>query len=139
MSTNTILLKDLMHNKSKSKSNYIYETIFKDNTLPANIRKKINVEIANLVNNKYFQPIPLEKISDILNKYDIILLNEDNTEYEGFLTGRTGRANIDMGIKSSGVQKNGFVTYSQIYNSKLILSWYKMEVSGRYEVVAYLS
>lgn len=104
--------------------------------LKVNIRKKINKELQNLTSpNKYFFSIPLQEIKDILKKYDIVLLQEDNTEWSGWLLGNNSQTNFTLGnIKS----KNSEGFYSSYKNCMLVLTWYKMQ-SGKYEIVAYIS
>ena len=104
--------------------------------LNAPIRKKINRELTSLEN--YHQGIPLAIIEDILKKYNLLLLQEDNTPWSGFITGREGQANFTLGYFDTAYEQNGLTAYTPIENAALAMSWYKME-SGKYEIVTYIS
>jgi len=80
-----------------------------------------NRQLTRLTFNKYFTEIPLTEMKEILSRNNIKLLQEDNTEWEGFVCGREGNTLIKTNIKAN-----------------LYLSWYQM-ASGRYEVTTYLS
>ena len=106
-------------------------------TIKANIRNKINKELSNLTspNNKtqYFNRIPLKDISDILKKYGVIMLQEDNTEWSGFLTGASVTTNFTLAPIDS---KSGEF-YTPYTNTSLALQWHKMP-SGKYEINCYM-
>ena len=104
--------------------------------LDAPTRSKINRELSKLPN--YHVGIPLDLIESILEKYGLLILQEDNTAYEGIFTGRDGQASIALGYINTANEKDGITFYTPIENSMLIMTWYKME-SGRYEIVSYLS
>lgn len=106
------------------------------NRLDALTRKKINRELSGLQN--YHVGIPLDIIENILEKYGLLILQEDNTAYEGIFTGEEGRAQIALGYIDTAHDENGIKAYTPIDNSMLILTWYKMG-SGKYEIVSYLS
>lgn len=78
-------------------------------------RQFVNKELTNLC-AKYHDGLPIQQIDDILDAYDF-------TETEpAIYCGRDGRTTAKVG-----------------QNTWLALSWHKMEVTGRYEVVAYVS
>jgi hypothetical protein len=104
--------------------------------LDALTRKKINRELSALPN--YHQGIPLDLIENILEKYGLLPLQEDNTAYEGIFTGEEGRAQLAIGFINTAHDENGISAYTPIDNSMLIMTWYKMG-SGKYEIVSYLS
>lgn len=106
-------------------------------TLKASLKSKIGNEIHNLVNNKYFEHIPLTEIFEILKKYGVVALQEDGTKFQGMLTGRSGTAMIEMGYIESD-DPYGPECYIPFTNSILRIQWYKMDNSNKYEVVAYL-
>lgn len=83
---------------------------------------------------EYFAHVPLGKIAEIFEGQGFVLLQEDNTEWSGFLSGEDGRANISFARKSSETREGIFFP---IRNSSLTMMWHRME-SGNYEVVAYL-
>jgi len=111
-------------------------------TLKAPIKKKINKELINLTTPKhktqYFREIPLQDIFDILKKYSVISLQEDNTPWSGFLTGRSAQTYFNIAPIDSEYKNNGYSMYTPYTNAKLALSWYKME-SGNYEITTYIT
>jgi hypothetical protein len=78
-------------------------------------RQFVNKELSNLC-AKYHDGLPIQQIDDILDAYDF-----KETE-PAIYCGRDGRSNEKVGDRTW-----------------LALSWHKMEESGRYEVVAYVS
>jgi len=101
------------------------------------IKKKINGEIQKFLKPTYFKKIPLQPLFDILEKYSIVPLQEDDTIWDGLLLGgikKTERVDFTLGDLSSKDSKNRYLV---ITNAKLSLSYYKME-SGKYEVIAYI-
>ena len=97
------------------------------------IRNKVNDYLAE-IGRQPLDKIPLNDIDKMLRQYGYLLVNEDGTEWSGFLTGREGRANIDIGVFSS--PKDGM--YPMVGNAMLVLTWHKF-ATGRWEVVAYIS
>lgn len=116
----------------------IQQGISNPTRLNAPIRSKINREISSLPN--YFNEIPINTIEDILEKYGLVILQEDHTAYQGMFLGAEGRAQIELGyIETANKSDDGEVTfYTPIENAALILTWYKMQ-SGKYEIVSYVS
>ena len=96
--------------------------------IPAAKRHKINVGLHE-IGRVYHKSIPLSDIFDILKSNGVMPVQEDGSEWSGLLSGREGKAHIDL--KAMGEN-------AQDFKSVLVLTWHKME-SGRYEVVAYLS
>lgn len=84
---------------------------------------KANRELDELVRNKYFSAIPLDRIYDIVETSGLSFMPEDK---ECILCGREGRATWDLRWNNKSADK------------MLVLSWYKMP-SGKYEVVPYIS
>lgn len=117
----------------KSKAQILLEEIKNSSKLSSSVRHKANKELTKLTVSKYFEKIPLKGISDILKNYGLILLQEDNTEWSGLLSGNSSRATFDIGY----IETKNNNQYTPINNSSLVLSWYKMD-SGRYEIVTYL-
>jgi len=112
-------------------------------TLKTPIKKKINKELINLTTPKnktqYFRAIPLQDIWDILKKYNIVVLQEDGTKWDGFLTGRSAQTYFDIASIDSEVE--GYSKYRihvPYTNAQLALSWYKMS-SGNYEITTYVT
>jgi hypothetical protein len=90
--------------------------------------QKASNEIAKIPT--YVSHIPINDMSDILNKYGLVLIDDDGAEFEGILTGKEGNTSIDL--------MDSFNNNKKI-NHSLIISWYKMEKSGKFEVVAYVA
>jgi len=115
------------------------------NSLSQSVRKRINNEIHDLTTNTYFREIPLGDISEILEKYDVLLLQEDFMPWSGFLMGTDEQVNFTLGDKNQikdnyGKDSRGedMLAYEPFTNAMLAMSWYKMG-SGKYEIVAYIS
>jgi hypothetical protein len=70
----------------------------------------------------YHDEIPLKEISECIKENGGLMVQEDESEWAGFLCGTNDSTTIKVnGIKTTGLR----------------LSWYKMQ-SGRYEITAYL-
>jgi len=126
-----------MLNKISNSDSKILKTLIaavSELRMPGNIRKKLNDLIFDLT-KEYREDIPLQQIDLLLRNKGFLLIQEDGTPWSGFLTGREGRAAIDIGLLSTG--QDG--VFQEVTNSNLVLTWHKMDVSGNYEVVAYLS
>jgi hypothetical protein len=117
-----------------TKAQILLEQIKNSFRLQPNVRKKINRDLAKLTSGKYFESIPNDSISKILKEYGLIILQEDGTEWSGFLLGVNSRAHFDVGYIET---KNSDNRYTAIDNVALVMSWYRMP-SGRYEIVVYL-
>lgn len=102
-------------------------------------RKMLNMHIIDLTKG-YSDAIPLGDINELLKTHGYILLQEDGTEWSGFLSGDQGRTTIAVGRKDPlpGDMWPEPPFYPEVENTVLVLTWYKMP-SGRYEVVAHLS
>ena len=87
---------------------------------------RINAKLTR-IGKSYHEHVPLGIMFGYLNEEGIIATQEDGTQWSGILSGKEGRATIDL----AGPE-------GPIVNSMLVLSWYRMD-SGRYEVVAGLS
>jgi hypothetical protein len=103
--------------------------------LDTTTRKKVNKDLYKL--GDYHQGIPLDKIRAIFDKHNLILLQEDNTEFSAFFCGDQASAHIAFGYKFTSTMVNGLPTYIPFDNSLLILNWYRMNSS--YEINTYLS
>jgi len=115
---------------------YISEKV-KKHTINQGVKKKINTQIQKFLKPTYFDKIPLQPLFGILEKFNIVPLQEDNTYWDGFLLGgvkKTERVEFALGVKDLKDDKN---RYPVITNAELLLSYYKME-SGKYEIIAYI-
>jgi len=87
--------------------------------------KIANDRIYDLVNNRYFQGVPLTELFEIVEAAGFRL---DEQEKMCLLAGRDGKATWDL-----------YGAPGQAVNHMLVVSWHKMDQSGSYEVVAYVS
>ena len=110
----------------------------KKHAMNATIRRKIGVELRKVLKPTYFKEIPLQDIFDILDKFNIVPLQEDGTYWSGMLIGgtkKTEQVYFDLGVKSE-IDKNK--RYPKINNASLALSYFVMS-SGKYEVIGYIA
>lgn len=85
---------------------------------------RANRALHELTSNRYYSAIPLDRIYDIVEG---VGFEFDAEEKQCMLCGREGTASWDLSWRG------------QPMNHVLIVSWYKMEATGRYEVNAYVS
>jgi len=95
-------------------------------------RRKIGKALSKLDN--YHQKIPLKTIDDILKKEGYLLVQEDGTEWDGFIIGSDGEDSFDIGKIDTLENK----MYKIISNAMLRMQWHKMN-SGKYEITVYLT
>lgn len=107
--------------------------------LDAKSRKRANAAVISLLKPTYFPSIPLNEISAVLDQHDIILLQEDNTAWSGFLLGSNEHVLFSLGKKSSVKEENGMEFYEPFDNAGLFLSWYKDDSRKNIEVIGYIS
>lgn len=103
--------------------------------MPASIRNRANRKISEIASGAPRRDIPLSDIDAVLRDLGYLLVQEDGTPWSGFLTGREGRANIDIGIL--GTQDEDQI-HETVSNAMLVITWHKFP-TGRYEVIAYVS
>jgi hypothetical protein len=87
--------------------------------------KVANDRLYDLTNNRYFSSIPLSEIFDVVEQAGFRL---DPEEKECFLVGRDGAATWDL-----------YGQPGEALDHMLVLTWHKMDGTGRYEVVVYVS
>lgn len=89
----------------------------------------------------YFSQIPLEDISQALKECGLVLLQEDNTEWAGWLCGEEGRATFSIGGYVTKRDESEDPMYIPFDNTMLLLTWYKCSsrTDGKYEVIGYLT
>lgn len=110
----------------------------KKEILSSSLKNKINKSLIDLTTPKhktvYFKEIPIKEISNILKKFDIVILQEDNTKWSGFLVGESSYTTFDIANIKSEINN----VYKPISNVLLVLQWHKMS-SGKYEINTYIS
>lgn len=92
----------------------------------AKAAKKANDGIYDLIHNKYFREIPLDELFAIVERAGLAF---DPEEKEVILTGRDGKGTWELFDPESGSPADHM----------LILNWHRMENTGRWELVAYVS
>lgn len=105
------------------------------NCIKANLKKKLNRAISELLKPTYFNGIPLGQIFNLMEEHGIVPLQEDNTKWSGFLCGASGECFFELAPADSK-DENGM--YKPYTNTGLRMTWYEMR-SGRYEVIAYFT
>ena len=103
-------------------------------------RNKINKQIQKFLKPIYFSDIPLDGIFDILDKFGIKAIQEDNTEWSGFLMGgskQTEMVHFNLGWKDEYERVSGKKVYMAIQNAVMTMTYYKMP-SGKFEIIAYI-
>ena len=90
----------------------------------ATATSKANRALHALTSNQYHSAVPLDRIFDACEAVGFAF---DSEEKACFLCGRDGRATWDLFWEGKPARR------------MLVLSWHKMDVTGRYEVVAYVS
>lgn len=83
---------------------------------PKTIRD-VNQKINLLIHNRYFAEIPCSELASILEAAGL-----DFSAMQGIYCGREGRDHVQ-------VADNAYFT----------ITWYKMPVTGQYEIVAYVN
>jgi hypothetical protein len=106
--------------------------------IPAKILRKVNDAISAICRG-YRQQIPLGDIFAALRKEGLVPVQEDGREWAGLLCGKTGQARIDVAPVLTAKKEQDGLVFDPADNTLLCLSWYKMDETGRYETVAYLS
>lgn len=101
-------------------------------TIPPKQKREIARSIMLLTTQYYPSALPPELIK-IFKSRGYLFLDDDQTEWSGFLTGSHGRATFAIGI-SSPLSDGTYPLTSSFFN----LQWYQMP-SGKYELNGYLS
>lgn len=92
----------------------------------AKAARRANDQIYDLINNKYFTTIPNDLLFAIVKGAGFRF---DSEEEEFILTGRDGSASWQLFDQETG----------RPVNHILVLQWHKMDRTGRYEIVSYVS
>lgn len=98
---------------------------FSSKVQPAVLRKRANELLYDFLAKLYFDFVPIGQMLDVCRSagYEV-----DPDEESMILTGRDGRASVPLIVPGYPDADVG-----------LHLTWHKMEMSGRYEVVAYVN
>jgi hypothetical protein len=90
----------------------------------ASATSKANRTIHALITNRYFSAVPLDRLYDAVEQVGFSI---DSEEKACMLCGRDGHATWDLFYEGKSAKQ------------MLVLSWHKMDETGHYEVVAYVS
>ena len=107
------------------------------------IRHRVGKAVWEVLKPTYFKEIPLDSICQALIENDMIMLQEDNTEWNGILCGIQGEAFFHVAPLDSG--RIDYDINEEVYepyeNTGLRLTWYKCESrrDGKFEVIGYIS
>ncbi|MCK5019878.1 MAG: hypothetical protein KAS32_22675 [Candidatus Peribacteraceae bacterium] len=109
--------------------------------ISAKVRKQVSRKVQEILKPTYFDSIPLGDLIETLKEYGLVLLQEDDTEWSGFLMGDDSRTFFTLGNMNSSVIEPYGVVYEQIKNAGLQLSWYRQEkkMGKQIEVIGYIS
>jgi hypothetical protein len=109
--------------------------------LDGKTRNKINDaldKISTGTNHKYYKSVgeAFELIANALKTNQVVILMEDNTEFSGFWSGKSGRETLDLAPADPSKTKDDI--HESFSNTMLVMSWHKVD-NGTFEVIAYLS
>ena len=113
-------------------------------------RKSLRMALTKVLAPTYFKHgVPLQEIQDCLRNEGVIMLMEDDTEWNGILLGKEGRCFIRLAPvetkwtpdKQDGEGEYSIDYYEKYENTGLVLTWYKMETRFDLcvEVTGYIS
>jgi hypothetical protein len=102
--------------------------VIQDNVPEKTRMNRINKFLSEL-GRTYHQGVPISAILDNLKQNGFMAVQEDGTEWEGLILGKDARYTFDLVDMTTGVPSKRV----------LVMSHHKMEVTGKYEVVAYIS
>ncbi len=107
--------------------------------LGGSVKSFLNRKFDGLTINQFFDKIPVQEIMDILTIRNLVILQEDNTAWDGEAIGNKyqGKRLFKLAYKGSAVKDAMHNVYTPIGNAKLVLTWYRMPTK-RYEVVVYV-
>lgn len=101
-------------------------------------KKKGNNALMKLLEPTYFKTIPLKEIIKTLSKVGLVVLQEDATEWEGFVAGREGKMLTPLAPAETETKYKGVTFFTPFTNTQFVMTYHKME-SGTFEVIAYVS
>jgi len=113
----------------------------KAQSMKSSARATASKAVQRILGATYFDHVPINDIANSLKREGIVLLQEDGTEWSGFVgAGKSGSATIDIAPVESGVidDLSGATLYRPYKNAMLVVAWHRME-SGRLEVTGYIS
>ena len=74
----------------------------------APIRRKAGKALQKILKPTYFEDIPLDEMFDAINRAaDLVVVQEDGTEWTGLLVGREGEAFFRFGLHGKLVSNSG--------------------------------
>jgi hypothetical protein len=109
--------------------------------MTAQIRKKSSKVVYELLKPTWFDSVPMAELIAALKKVDVIVLQEDNTEWAGMLLGNSGTGLFPLGDFSKSDVRGSERIFAPFTNAGLFLSWYHSDSRNgrRIEVIGYIS
>jgi hypothetical protein len=107
-------------------------------TLKAGPKSKINNKLYDIGTHSpetYYTKIPLGDVDQVLKSNGVVMLQEDNTEWDGFLLGREGQARMPVAPLET---KDDQGMYTPFDNTILHMTWFKVD-NGKYEFLVRLT
>jgi hypothetical protein len=104
-------------------------------SLATKTRNAITKEIKEL--GTYHTSVPVTALLMSLKLHGVVALDEDNTEWRGFVMGENSSTILRLAELSTAYQHASGVTMYQPLRTALALQWYK--ISTKFEINAYLS
>lgn len=107
----------------------------------SSVRKTAQVVLQNVVKRTYFKHIPINDIDIALQDMEIVMVQEDNTEWTGMFCGDQGECFIRLAPMNFNINKDGVLFYTPYENTGLRLTWYRCESrkDRKFEVIAYIT
>ena len=102
------------------------------------LKKKGNRALEKALEQTYFPNVPIKEIIKALHKVGLVILQEDSTGWEGFITGKSGKMLVPLAPTETETNYKGVKFFTPFTNTQFVMTWHKMD-SGTFEVIAYVS
>ncbi len=117
-------------------SGYALDDRADDYFLRAPKRAAASRALAKVLDQTYFPyGVPMDEIQKALRAVGIVVVMEDDTEWEGVFLGREGSSLLRLGDLRTYDRETH--RYTKFTNAGLALQWYKLR--NTYEVTGYIS
>jgi hypothetical protein len=116
----------------------------RENWMPQPQRRKASAALKKAIGKIYYDVIPMHSIIKELKRVDIVVLQEDNTEWSGMLMGRDSHTLFRLGnanLSSPAPWSASVLIYPEYHNAGLALQWYRQDKrrDGKYEINGYIT
>jgi hypothetical protein len=118
------------------------EVIMARTLINASLRRKAMAAVQYVLKDTYYDYIPIGELDEALQNLGIVMLQEDNTEFDGVFVGNDSHCLIRLAPLDSGDHENYAIpVYLPYENCALSLSWYRCDnrKSTPIEVIGYVS